>query len=130
MKDGHAESAFLHPECPKSQENAMIPEVTNPNDLRKSCPINLCNILYKIGSKVLANLLKLILPSNISKQQRDFVTERLIIVNVLVDYECLHTIRKKRSKKSYFALKIDTVEDYDMVEWPYLHGCLLKLGFD
>ena len=55
---------------------------------------------------------------------------RLITDNALVAYECLHTIRKQKSKKAFFALKIDMMKAYDRVDWSYLHGCLMKLGFN
>ncbi|XP_073360453.1 uncharacterized protein [Aegilops tauschii subsp. strangulata] len=54
---------------------------------------------------------------------------RLITDTTLIAYECLHTIRKQRVKKPFFALKIDMMKAYDRVEWSYLHQCLTKLGF-
>jgi hypothetical protein len=57
------------------------------------------------------------------------VPGRLITDNALLAYECLHTIQRQCSKKPYFALKIDMMKAYDTVEWHYLYGCLVKLGF-
>ena len=93
-------------------------------------PISLCNVIYKIISKVLANRLKLILPQVISVSQSAFVLEHLITDNVLVAYETLHAMYcKKNGKKGSLLLKLDVSKAYKHVEWSFLRGIMTKLGF-
>jgi hypothetical protein len=55
----------------------LIPKVAQPEEIGNSS-LSLCNVIYKIASKVLANRLKVILPDIISEEQYVFVPGRLI----------------------------------------------------
>ncbi|KAL0281707.1 UNVERIFIED_CONTAM: putative mitochondrial protein [Sesamum radiatum] len=90
--------------------------------------ISLCNITYKIASKVLANRLKPLLPTIIFKSQSAFIPGRLITDNVLVAYEINHYLAHKYGGKAgYTALKLDLSKAYDRVEWIFLERVMLRL---
>jgi ribonuclease HI len=108
----------------------LIPKVQNPEKLKDLRPISLCNVVYKLISKVLANRLKKILGDLISPNQSAFVPGRLISDNTILAYEMYHFMRKqKRGRKHYMAVKLDMSKAYDRVEWPFLRGVMEKLGF-
>ncbi|KAL5750726.1 hypothetical protein ACOSP7_025329 [Xanthoceras sorbifolium] len=107
----------------------LIPKVKVPSLVSEFKPINLYNIVYKLIAKVIANMLKPILDSVISKQQSAFVQRRLISDNI-VGFKCLHTLRnKRRGDRGHIALKLDMSKAYDRVEWCFLQRIMGKLGF-
>ncbi|XP_057803521.1 uncharacterized protein LOC131018835 [Salvia miltiorrhiza] len=109
---------------------SLIPKVDVPSNMKELRPIALCNVIYKILSKVLCNRLKKVLPGLIDRSQSAFVEGRLIQDNILIAFEAIHSMKKKtRGKHGFFALKIDISKAYDRVDWNYLDAILSRFGF-
>lgn len=108
----------------------LIPKSKNLERINDSRPISLCNVLYKILSKVLTTRLKVFLGDIISQNQSAFVPGRLITDNVLVAYEMSQFISNKRNgQEGFMAIKLDVSRAYDRVGWNFLEAMLIKLDF-
>ena len=51
----------------------LIPKIKHPHDVKNFRPISVCNVIYKVCSKVLANRLRMFLDEIISPERSAFV---------------------------------------------------------
>jgi hypothetical protein len=108
----------------------LIPKCDQPKSMKELRPISLCNVLYKMVSKVLANRLKVCLGKCVGEEQSAFVEGRSILDNALIAIEVVHALkRKSKGVRGDLALKIDISKAYDRVDWGFMRGMLEKLGF-
>ena len=95
----------------------LISKVSNPEYVSEFRPINLCNVIYKIISKVITNRLKPLLNSIVLEAQSAFIANRLIIDNILIAFESLHYMKTQSSgREGFMALQLDMSKAYDRVE--------------
>lgn len=101
----------------------LIPKVKTPQIAGDYRPIMLCNMVYNLISKTLANRLKQILPSIISAEQSAFLPNWLISDNFILAYKA---IKCKPRRKAYREQWIY----YNRIEWIYLEAVMSQMGFD
>ncbi|KAK2655696.1 hypothetical protein Ddye_008748 [Dipteronia dyeriana] len=92
-------------------------------------PISLCRVIYKIIAKTISNRLRGVLGQIISETQCAFIPSRMISDNMIMGFECLHILKKRKRKKGSLALKLDMSKAYDRVEWCFVEQMMIKMGF-
>jgi hypothetical protein len=94
-----------------------------PQDYR---PIGLCNVIYKIISKSVANRVKGHLTNYISYSQAAFVAGRHIFSNIIITQEIIHSFNLKSWSDHAFILKLDLA---NRIERSFISTAMHRIGF-
>eukprot|EP00253_Pinus_taeda_P018354 PITA_18354 len=105
----------------------LIPKEDKSITPDKFRPIALCNVLYKVISKVIANKLKPLLPMLISPEQSGYAEGRQIMDGIILTHEIIHSL--KQSKQAGMLLKLDLSKAFNKLSWSYIHHMLKAFGF-
>jgi hypothetical protein len=106
----------------------LIPKSDKPESFDGFRPISLCNLLYKVISKIIAVRIKVFFSKGITKEQFGFLENRQINEAIGIAQETLHSIKTKKSKA--LILKLDLIKAYDRVDWSFLRLVLLQIGIN
>jgi hypothetical protein len=105
----------------------LILKANHPTSFGDYRPIALCNLCYKLISKIIANRIKPILSRSLSAEQLGFLKGRQILDVVGSAQECLHNIKHKNSPA--LILKLDLKKSFDCIDWNFLRLILIQFGF-
>ena len=108
---------------------SLIPKYQNPESLSNYRPISLCNLVYKIVSKILVAWIRPLLGSLILPVQTAFIPGRRGTDNVLIAQELFHALDKKNRKTGFMAMKLDLEKAYDRLEWSLIYKVLQAFHF-
>jgi hypothetical protein len=105
----------------------LIPKIDKPEFVSQFRPISLCNVSYKIITKIIVNRLKRIIPQVVSPFQTGFVPGRNITENIVIAQEMLHSMMKMRNRVGFFVIKVDLSKAYDRLSWEFIHRVLMEV---
>ncbi|XP_026378163.1 uncharacterized protein LOC113272559 [Papaver somniferum] len=122
FKTGNIAKVFNHTNI------ALIPKVPLVELVTQYRPIVLCNFIYKILSKTLANRLKPFMNNIISQNQSDFIPKRSISDNIFLANEAIYVVNHNDKVEGIASIKLDMFKAYDKIEWDFLEKVLTKMG--
>lgn len=102
----------------------LIPKTKQPSNFNHYRPINLCNFVYKIVSKIIIERMRSILKRIVSLNQWGFVEGRWIAENIVIAQEVISKVKKHKGKKGLIAINVDLNKAYDRIEWKILDWTL------
>lgn len=95
----------------------LIPKILRPEFLHQFRPTGLCNVNYKILTKLMVNnRLKNLTSSLVTKYQSSFVPRRQVTYNTIVAQEIIHSMGKLKGRKGYMATKVGLEKAYNRLK--------------
>lgn len=107
----------------------LIPKSEAPLKVTDFRPISVCNLIYKVISKLLAKRMQPFMSSIISTSQTAFIPGREISENVLLLREVIHSFKRPTTRDQQFVFKADLAKAFDRLSWNYLFQLLPEYGF-
>ena len=103
-------SFFVDGRLPKEANSSLIvliPKTSSSSSVNNYRFISLCNVVYKIISKLVVSKLRPLLHKIISPCQFAFILGRSITENQVFVHELLHSFKVRKVKMGFMAIKLD-----------------------
>lgn len=107
----------------------LIPKVPMPKFIHQFRPIGLCNVVFKILTKVIVNRIKPLMTFLVTNNQCSFVPGRHTVDNIIVAQEVIDLMRNlKRGRKGFMVTKVDLEKACDRLNWDFIRETLVLAG--
>lgn len=113
--------------CLNKTHLCLIHKVPCSEYMSQFRPIGLCNVFFKIITKMVVHRLKRVMPELVKPTQISFVPRRQIFNNIIIAQEVVHSMKNKKGQKGYMAIKLDLTKAYDKLRQSFIHETLLDI---
>lgn len=107
----------------------LIPKVQHLESITQYRPIGLCNMIYKIITKIIVHRIRPLVPKLINPTQNSFLKGRRTVDNAILVQEIMHFFRKIQGRVGNTLIKIDLEKAFDRLEWSFIRFSLQHLHF-
>lgn len=108
----------------------LVSKSNQANKVEQYRPIALCNVAFKIITKLIATRLRPFLEKIVAPELAAFIPGWHITNNTIINQEIMHQFKQKKGKIGFMAIKVDMAKIYDRVEWEILKNILVLDRFD
>ena len=91
----------------------LILKVSNSKFVKQFRPISLCNVIYKIITKIVAARLRSCMSLLSAPNQSSFVLARYSANNIIIT-QVIHSTRSKKGREGWMAIKVDLKKAYNI----------------
>lgn len=106
----------------------LISKYDDSNRLSQYRSIALCNVIYKVVTKIISQRLMVIMTKVVSVSQSSFVPRRHTTYNAISLQELIHCMQNLKGRLGFMIINLDLEKAYDMVKWSFVEKMLVHFG--